>query len=378
MIGAAGLSHAQFTSPHLIDRWDCISVNGRTVREALFQKVEAEVKAKNDAEDTCASEFEILTATAFDLFQREQVQVGVVEVGMGGREDATNVIQNPYVTVITKIGMDHQGYLGDNIESIARHKAGIMKSQTPCVVDGTNDEMVLQVLKQTAEHVHAPLHVIDGVSETVAVIRREAAARDTPLEEHQVINMSLASVAFRITMEQLDSQEYNDKQVLDAAIGVQWPGRLQQLDVAAVFGGRPQTVLLDGAHNVQSASILASYVDRRLRKNGHQPVTWIAALSRGKEISQIFNAMMRAGDQLVATEFGPVDGMPWVNPIPAPEVEKAATQVGIQVVPNPESGRSLEDAIKLAAATAQGGPVVIAGSLYLVSDVLRLLRRKGP
>ena len=373
MLGAASVNHGSFTSPHLIDRWDCININGKPVQENLFGETETNVKAKNV--DVDASEFEILTATAFRTFEKEKVQVGVVEVGMGGQEDATNVLQHPYVTVITKIGIDHQTFLGNSLEAIAYHKAGIIKEYVPCVIDGTNERAVLDVIKQRATDLHAPLHVIDDPSDTIPVLSMELASQCQQLEDHQLMNLSLAFLAFAVIMRSMGGQCYSREHVLDAALKVQWPGRLQKLNISGISGTR-QAILLDGAHNVQSAGVLGSYVDRRLRTESQKSVTWIAAFSKGKDIRQILHAMVKTGDRIIAAEFGPVDGMPWVLPAPIRDIEEAAAQMSVEVIR--ESGEaSLEDIITFAIAKAQGGPIVIAGSLYLVSDVLRMMRSKG-
>ena len=363
MLGAAGVTCGRFTSPHLIDRWDCIHVNGHTVRQSLFQDVEARVHAKT--KDINASEFEVLTATAFELFQQEKVQLGIVEVGMGGRDDATNVIQNPYATVISKIGMDHQAYLGESIKSIAQHKAGIMKHGVPCVIDDTNDQRVIDVVQEAATAKDVPLIYS---SKAVATIQRNL-PRDTILEDHQITNLALAYLALDVTMRAL-GQQYDVQAILNAAIELPWPGRLQTLDLSNLVG-RSQTVLLDGAHNVQSAEVLHSYIDRRLRGGDTQQVTWVMAISKGKDIREILKAATRPGDRLVATEFAPVDGMPWVHPASTQDIREAASQVGLEVDLSQDS--DLKSTL-IRAAKVGKGPVVIAGSLYLVSDVLRLLR----
>ena len=161
MLNAGSIKCGRFTSPHLIDRWDCITINDRVVDQRLFCQVEDVVKSRDQKNGIKASEFELLTATAFEIFNHEKVEVGVVEVGLGGRNDATNVLQDPLVTVITKIGKDHQSFLGNSLEEIAYQKAGIMKQNVACLVDGSNEGSVIDVLKQNAkESQAAPLTLI--------------------------------------------------------------------------------------------------------------------------------------------------------------------------------------------------------------------------
>ena len=369
MFGAAGVRYGRFTSPHLIDRWDSINIDGQTVQEGLFRTVEHDVKAKNDAEDINASEFELLTATAFNVFEREQVQVGVVEVGMGGRQDATNVLQNPHVTVIANIGMDHQAFLGDSIEAIAGHKVGIMKQRIPCVFDGSNEQAVKFIVKKEAAKLDVPLTPMARASTAIRDVMGEF------LETHQQRHVAIALEAFRITMDEI-GKPFNTMAILKAAAEAPYPGRLQILDLEPITG-RAQPVLVDGAHNAASATVLKSYVDHRLRQDD-KPVTWIVAMSKGKDMLQILQNMTTPGDQLLATGYGPVDGMPWVTSAPSEEIESAAKSCDMRVIHELLGGKGgLENSIIAAVNRANGGPLIIAGSLYLVSDVLRLLRDKG-
>ncbi len=370
MLSAGKVKCGRFTSPHLIDRWDCISINEETVNESLFHEVEAAVKAKDLTENIKASEFELLTATAFEIFNREKIEVGVVEVGLGGRLDATNVLSTPLVTVITKIGIDHQSLLGHSLEEIAYQKAGIMKRNVSCVVDGSNDPLVLDVLANNARDVGTP--PLSVVAEAFASDNRVwSVLSKGSFECHQQINICLAFEALRKACAQ-SYPSLEPTHLLPAVQKTVWPGRLQMLNIEPIIG-KMQKVLIDGAHNVQSADVLGSYVDRKLRKK-NCPVTWIVAVSRGKDIQALLSCFTRPGDHLVAVEFGLVDGMPWVFSEEAKSVLSVAKELGTLEYTEEALGK-LEDALRLAAQIAEGGPLVIAGSLYLVSDVLRLLRK---
>lgn len=155
MLQAASVAHGRFTSPHLIDRWDGIAINERTVGQDRFLAVEGEVKHRNRTEGIGASEFELLTATAFTCFSREKVRLAVVEVGLGGKDDATNILQDPIATVITSISKDHEPFLGNTLEKIAEHKAGIIKPGAPCFVDATNPPEIIDAIKRVAKQVGA-------------------------------------------------------------------------------------------------------------------------------------------------------------------------------------------------------------------------------
>ncbi|KAL8784661.1 MAG: hypothetical protein Q9213_003831 [Squamulea squamosa] len=370
MLHAAKIKVGRFTSPHLIDRWDCITIEEKVIDEAKFHKVEHAVKLRDSAAHIKASEFELLTATAFELFTQEKIQIGVVEVGVGGREDATNIIHNPLATVITKIGKDHQSLLGTTIEEIASHKAGIMKPGVPCFVDPTNQDSVLQVLEATAQDVGANLlhRTTNHVDEENADLQEYLANSD--LEDHQRLNLRLGYHAAMIAAKHIDPA-ISSPALLEGARRAFWPGRLQTLDLR-VLTGRKEPVILDGAHNAQSATVLSSYVNRRVRIDS-RPITWIIGTSKGKELRELFSSLFQSQDNIVAVEFGPVDGMPWVSPVYSATVLEVARSLAVKGSLR-NAGQDVLRALQLATETAAGDPIVIGGSLYLVSDVLRLLR----
>lgn len=364
MLRANNITCAKFTSPHLIDRWDCISINDTAVSETKFRHFEDVVRKRNEEWQVGASEFELLTATAFEIFEAEKVQVGVVEVGLGGRLDATNVLKHKAVTIISKIGLDHQSFLGNTLAEIALQKAGIMRPGVPCVVDASNPAAVIDVFQAHSRDAGADLRITSSESSDVA------ASLQQDLEPHQVQNLAVAHTAFRLAFPQF---AYNSEILTQAVKNISWPGRLQLLDIQALVG-RQEQVLLDGAHNPQSATVLAEYVEKRFRaRNPSQPVTWVLAASQGKDLTEITKILMRPKDSVAAVEFGPVDGMPWVKPMQADAILDATVSNNI-ISKQHNSGSDVLEALQWATTTAKGGPLVIAGSLYLVSDVLRLLR----
>jgi folylpolyglutamate synthase len=372
MLTAGGIRCGRFTSPHLIDRWDCITINDKVVAQPLFRVVEEEVNARNRNLNIGASEFELLTATAFDIFTREKIEVGVVEVGMGGTLDATNILDDKLVTVITKIGFDHEAFLGHTIEEIARHKAGIMRPGIPCVIDGTNSSEVLKALETHASEVGADPVIVFPDHIPPAALNDQGSKCQRALEPHQLSNLSCAKKALDLSIKSWRSG-MDASMLVDAALASKWPGRLQHLNLRTIVS-RDEDVLLDGAHNAQSAEALRCYVDRELRAGGH-PVTWVLASSKGKNLHELFGSLVRDGDNVITVKFGPVEGMPWVQPADGSEILTAFADK--QEVHVRDSGADILSGLAWAAETAAGKPLVIAGSLYLVSDVLRLLRDRN-
>ncbi|KAA8649166.1 hypothetical protein EYZ11_009839 [Aspergillus tanneri] len=370
LLTSGGVRCGRFTSPHLVDRWDCITIGERVVQESLFRQIEAEVKLRDQTLGIGASEFELLTATAFEIFHHERVEVGVVEVGMGGRLDSTNILKDVLVSVIAKIGLDHQALLGNTIEEITREKAGILKSGVPCVVDGTNSSAVTTTLEDRIKEL--------GIDATYT--RPEAPDEHSPplaqlfskldLLPHQQANMCCAVSALKFAMPKIRPDIEVDS-LIPQLSNVEWPGRLQSI-ILQPLATRKEPVLLDGAHNVQSAEVLGQYVDRRLRPLG-KPITWLIAVSSGKDVNEIFHPIIKEGDHVATTAFGPVDGMPWVKAADPEELASCVRTIsGVGEVRS--FGTEVVDAIDWASGEANGGPLVIAGSLYLVSDVLRHLR----
>ena len=363
MLNASGVQCGRFTSPHLIDRWDCITINEQTIRERDFRAAEWSVKHRDKVDSIGSSEFELLTATAFEVFERKKIDMGVIEVGLGGRLDATNAMENKVVTVISKIGLDHQGFLGNTIEEIALQKAGIMRPGVPCVLDRSNIPSVRKVVEDYAKEIGTEV----VLSSTESSFLDELSKED--FEPHQWENLACAYTAFHLAYSSPQSPLHRLRPAIE---NLQWPGRLQTVNLRAVTG-RPENVLLDGAHNVQSAEVLGSYVDKKLRSDNNR-VTWVLAASEGKEIDGILKPLLRPDDCVAAVQFGPVSGMPWVQAMATEELLASVSAAGVPKSHQHSAGTDISHALCWAAAAASGGPIVIAGSLYLVSDVLRFLR----
>jgi len=356
------LRHGRFNSPHLVDRWDCITLDGETVDKTLFESVEKRVLDRDKAEQIGASEFELLTATAFEIFTQAKVDIGVIEVGMGGRLDATNVIGQrsefddeersgtgkalfrpaPLATAITSIALDHQGFLGDTVQQIAREKAGILKTNVP-VIAAADDQDALSEVQARAK--------ATGVSETVFVTA-ESTRKDVWDQNETDVELELdtdskalfespiqsrwpnGAIALHLVWKALNHLGRLDGTPKDArgqlfmnlaAVPGKtlWPGRLQEISLESLTGC-DQLVVLDGAHNAQSAHQLSSFVRNKARE---RKVQWVLAASEGKDVHQILKILLRPGDTVSAVEFGQVEGMPWVKPKSSETIIQVASEV---------------------------------------------------
>lgn len=448
LLSHQGYKVGRFTSPHLVHRWDCISLNQRPVDKDVFLKVESEVQRRSRDQGIDATEFEVLTAVAFELFTRHGMEFGIVECGLGGRLDSTNALrqQDVELSVLAKVGLDHVDFLGDTIQKIAEEKTGIFKTGVPIVVDETNDPCVLDVVKHKLKEingddndpdrffVHLPAQLKSALNDTPAI---QAMA----LADHQRQNLTTALTAYyalkcwRSKSEQAKEetttshQPTGEQQTLRVIqtlpdlirqAHASLRGRLETLTLpphlippplpSSDKKQEPQPVqiqvLLDGAHNPQSATALAAHLQEHVRTKHNLPILWVLSMKGDKDISTVIKTLVAPGDFVITCAFGPVDGMPWVSSLDAQDLADEVTRVTtpsmmhggedvhVKVASDVKGPASVAHAIRLAVevagssttttssfgssssvgqATAGHRPICIAGSLYLVGDVFQCL-----
>jgi folylpolyglutamate synthase/dihydrofolate synthase len=358
----------------MVPRWDCISIDEKPVDEALFREVEAQVLERNKKEKINATEFELLTATAFDIFTKENVDVGVVEVGMGGREDATNVLKSKAVTVIARIGLDHQAFLGDTVEQIAKEKCGIFRPGVPVIYVASNLPSVVDVIEAEADSAGAgPLYMPKRLP-PFGGNKYKAFGKKLVSRREQRLGIACAYQALQLLHPMPKQAKTPEKsKVFDAIMSTVIPGRAQLIDISALVGVEKK-IMVDGAHNAQAAENLRGIVWAELRDQYVGPVTWVLASTKGKDLPSILTHLLTNGDSLAAVEFGSVDGMPWVHSTPSHEIVDAAQGVTSELAATQAFGKDITGALEWAVNKAEANPIVVTGSLYLVSDVFRLLR----
>lgn len=360
VVTEAGTKNGRFNSPHLIDRWDCIQINSKPIGQSLFERIEKFVRKANRDLRINATEFEMLTAIAYESFKQNNVKLAVVETGMGGRLDSTNVLQSSDVlaTVITRIGLDHRDFLGDTLADIASHKAGIIKPGVPCIVDSSNNGEVLHVIRQEAIEKNSLL-VMTGDS-TYNPLGLAPPSTSPLLGAYQKSNLACAWSALYFVQQHF-ADSIKEQKLYRGIEKTQWPGRLQWVDINHC------RVLLDGAHNPQSAALLDEYIDNNIRNRTQktQKTAFIMAFTHGKQYNEIIDILMKPGDTVVCTQFGKIDGMPWISAENAGAIAELVKQKGAQAVIETDP---------IAALGHVEPNTVICGSLYLVGEVLRHLR----
>ncbi|MFA5040461.1 MAG: folylpolyglutamate synthase/dihydrofolate synthase family protein [Bdellovibrionales bacterium] len=275
MLEAAGYKVHVYTSPHLVAFHERIRVAGQIIgeEELLGLLVEAEKLAI-----PCGvSYFEAATAVAFAAFARHKADYTILETGLGGRLDATNIIEKPLATIITRLSYDHREYLGDTIDKIAREKAGIMRASVPCFTAPQPDPLALQTLREAAKTIQAPLFIggIDWKAEgRDGGFRFMDAKRDWDLPppallgQHQYQNAGLAIAALSALPSPLPQSA-----IVEGLRNVEWLARLQRLTTGPLVSLAPKgaEVWLDGGHNDSAGEVLATQIDLWRKEDGKTP-----------------------------------------------------------------------------------------------------------
>ncbi|HEX2257620.1 MAG TPA: folylpolyglutamate synthase/dihydrofolate synthase family protein [Afifellaceae bacterium] len=367
---AAGRSVHVYTSPHLVRFNERIRLGrpsgGRFADDRTLIEAISEVRRVNGAEPITF--FEITTAVAFHLFARHPADFCLLEVGLGGRFDATNVVATPLAAVISSVSYDHAEFLGDNLAGIALEKAGILKPGAPAVV-GPQDEHALSMIATEAHKVGAPLfaHGADYMAFAERgrlVYQDEEGLLDLPLPRlagaHQIDNAGLAVATLRRAGLGLPPQ------AIEAGLtGVDWPARMQRLRSGPLVALAPpgSDVWLDGGHNPSAGAAIASAF-AELEERDPRPLVLIAGMLTSKDPAGFFAPF--AGLARHAMTVPVPDSAAGFDPETLAEVAMAA-DVPARAFPDVRTAlRSLANA-----GEKQPPRILICGSLYLAGSVLR-------
>ncbi|MGN8837422.1 bifunctional folylpolyglutamate synthase/dihydrofolate synthase [Mitsuokella jalaludinii] len=371
----SGIHTGFYSSPHLVSYTERIRVDGQNISEQDFAAGMTVIREKIDlmlAEGAeCPTQFEVLTALGFYYFAKCQVEYAVIEVGLGGTLDSTNVI-TPEVSVITNVTMEHADKLGGTLQSIAENKAGIIKDGVPVVTAAKGEP--LSVIRAVAEEKSADIFVAgeDFSSKFISCDGRvqqlefssELLGIDHQLYElhllgvHQVENSAVALMTLRL-LHNIDAR-LTMETVTEALRLVSWPARFERLDFGA------QTVIVDGAHNPAGMRALRSSLDAIFPAEER---VLLLGILKDKDIDAMLHILLRPNDTVVVT-------------VPQSERADSAADLLRRVAPavqHVEAFDDNEEALDRALELANGEKLlVIAGSLYLVGGVREmLLQRKG-
>jgi dihydrofolate synthase / folylpolyglutamate synthase len=339
---ASGYRTGMYTSPHLVDVRERWIIDGKPIDEELFEQSIEMLHRAADHIGIAPTYFEALTVIAFIAFERARCELAVLEVGMGGRLDATNVVR-PIAALITPIGLDHTEYLGNTVRKIAAEKAGVIH-RGAIVLTSSHDPVALGVLQRRAAGFGNPFHVIRGDE-----------AKNVPLPgEFQRLNVSLAvraaeelrGILPRITTQSIER----------GVAATQWRGRLERMRI----GGKD--VWVDGCHNLHAAREIAPFIERNLGR----PRLLVFGIMNDKDIAGVTSLLFPMFDEVITTDpYSP-------RSVPPANLAAIAKQLGIRASAIAEPDAAIEKALASDART-----IFIAGSLYLAGAAIAYLDRKA-
>jgi dihydrofolate synthase/folylpolyglutamate synthase len=364
-----GLRAGLFTSPHLVDVEERIRIGEELIPRKEFCRLLTILKKKID--DLISAKkllnpptyFEHLCCLAFLYFAEQDVDMAVLEVGMGGRFDATNVAE-PEVSVITTISAEHQKFLGERLSQIAFEKAGIIKTGVP-VVCGSREVEAYATIKKRAEELNAPFFPVFGENNDFG----ERSAGEEPVFDfrigkeiysyrpslpgkHQARNAAVAIVVSHV-LDRFWKRLEKDK-ILRGVESTCWEGRLEFLP------GKPR-ILLDGAHNEEGAVVLREYV----KKHISAPLILLFAAMRDKKIQRIADILFPLAKKVLLTRF------PYFRACPPEEIREQTPAHENKIICEPDAHKAFRKAQELA---GPDGVVLVAGSLFLVGEIKKFTR----
>ncbi|WP_085868359.1 bifunctional folylpolyglutamate synthase/dihydrofolate synthase [Pseudoruegeria aquimaris] len=355
---AAGRSVHAYTSPHLARFHERIRLAGTLISEEALTAVLDECYAANGTAPI--TYFEITTVAALLAFARTPADFTLLEVGLGGRLDATNVIDTPALTVITPVSIDHQQFLGDTLPEIAGEKAGILKRGVPCVV-GRQEEAALEVIEARAARLGAPLlaqgqHWHVWQERGRLVYQDETGLLDLPLPAlrgaHQIDNAGMAIAALR-------HLGFGEAACEGAMCNVTWPARMQRLRTGPLVDlAGPAELWLDGGHNPAAGEALAAL----LAELPDRPTHLICGMLNTKDIGGYLRPLAARAHSLHAVSI-PGEAAT----LPAVETARAARAAGFEA----HESESVTAAIAAITARDPHARILICGSLYLAGAILR-------
>ena len=361
-----GFRTGLFTSPHLIDPEERIRVGGRPVSRRDFCRVLTDVRdtveglVESGVLLTPPTYFETLTCMSLLHFQRREVDIAVLEVGMGGRFDATNVV-DPLLSVITTISAEHQKFLGERLDQIAFEKAGIIKPGVP-VVCGVEPEEAVSVIRARAAEAGAPFHHVFARPQDFQAVKKEGRyVFSYRLEDessdfkpalagfHQGKNGAVALSAAEVVSRRW--RKLDRETIIRGIETTRWPGRLE------VFSRCP-LIILDGAHNVEGAEVLRRFVEDFIPR----PVVLVFAAMQDKNVGLMADILFPVIDRIILTSF------PYFRASSAPELkEKIDPRFHDRILLEPDPQKAV------ASALSSQGSILIAGSLFLVGEAKKIL-----
>jgi len=358
---AAGLTVHRYTSPHLVRFAERMTVAGKPLSEDALVALLEECEEANAGREITF--FEITTATAFLAFSRTDADITLIETGLGGRFDATNVIEKPALTAITPVAMDHMRFLGNTLDAIAFEKAGILKPGVPAVI-AKQASPAQRVIEARAAEIGAPLirqgYEWDVESGGNGICLFDGDDRiDLPVPalpgRHQHDNAAQAVIAAR----RLAGFQIGNAPLAAGLKNAIWPGRMQRVTEGNIVSSLPAgwELWLDGGHNEAAAEIIAAFAENWQDR----PLILVFGALNSRDPGDFLEKLVPVAAKAVCIEI-PGEA----SALPAADCADAARNAGI----DSEQAGSIAEAVNRAAATADSGRILVCGSLYLAGAFL--------
>ena len=353
----AGYKTGRYTSPHLINWTERICLNEKPISEVELIKILTKIQAViDDYQGEIPTQFEIITAAAWLYFAESQVDVAIMEVGLGGRLDATNVCVRPLASIITSISREHWQRLGDTIAKIASEKAGIIKAHCPVIV-GQLPLEAQKVVEEKAEQLNSPITWVQPATKIIDEEGLQAKYADIEYPLSLVGDIQLQNSALAMaTVKTLQKQGWNIKQtaIEKGMRNARWRGRIEWTN------WRGYQLLIDGAHNVAAAKALRQYIETLERQ-----IIWVMGMLSTKDHHGVFSALLRPQDQL---HLVPVPDHSTAEPTELARIAKENTSNLSKV----KTYADLFDALNQVTTNVNDKKqaIVICGSLYLLGYFL--------
>lgn len=365
VLSSAGYRVGRYTSPHLVDWTERICINNQPIETTVLTQLLLDLESHLTATPQ-PTQFEVITALAWQYFAQQHVDIAVIEVGLGGRLDATNVCNQPLVSVITSLSREHWQRLGPTLADIAREKAGVCKSQCPVVVGPLPPEAE-EVVRAKIDQLHCPARwpqparLIESPNQASLISESfpwaEAEDIQFPLSLPGQIQLTNTAVAIA-TLQELQHQgwQISEQAFIQGMAQARWPGRLQWVK------WQQHPLLIDGAHNPAAAKGLRQYVDSL------QPscVHWLMGMLSTKDHRDIFEILLKPGDTL---SIVPVPGHSSAEPPALAELAQTVCPLLLRGQHFSSLEQALEDAFRTQPKASSLS--VLCGSLYLVGHYLQ-------
>lgn len=370
---ASGYKTHIYTSPHLLEFNERIVVSGSKISDQMAFEILERIRVKFEDKNITPTFFEAMTIAAFIAFSENPADIVILETGMGGKLDQTNIVPKPIVSVITPISFDHMEYLGDSIEKIAEQKAGIIKQNCDVVVSIQNPN-ALKILLDYVENNNSQSMIYgydyfieDFNSENFTLNFNnisETFPRSNLEGDHQIINATTAIASIKL-IESKNKFKFSKEAIHKGLTNVYWPGRLQKFNIKRIYSKSYDHICyIDGAHNIDGAITVSNFISKNLKDISHK-IYIIIGMTKNRNIKDII---------LQFKDLNPIFCCVKVLSEPSSYSSEILSQEITKFAQNSIAFDDLTDAVKFINIDSEDkkSSVIITGSLYLIADCLKL------